>query len=268
MNILRHRPIERSIEIVAIDGPFGGDIRLCNDNSTLTRRLFYLAEYEASEWYWWAQWCARASSVLELGANTGFYTIIGARSPSVRQYVAVEPHPHTATMLTRNLELNGVTRVRVVKAAAVGEPGRARMALHVPLGDPDATPQGAFLATARLDGRRDSRDTVMVDVIEARGLIEGVDLIKMDIEGEEVHVLRSAEDILAARRPTIFLEVLERNSELRAYLPTLCARCGYVVRGIGRQRLYHLSPSDVGRERSFRQSGTRDVIVTTTAWDG
>ena len=122
LNVLRHRGIQPSIDVVAVDDPLGGEIRLSNDDSALTRRLFYLGEYEGSEWYWWVRWCARASSVVELGANTGFYTILGGRSPTLRQYVAVEPHPHTAAVLRRNLELNRVSRVRVVEAAVVGTP--------------------------------------------------------------------------------------------------------------------------------------------------
>jgi FkbM family methyltransferase len=260
-NVLRHRPIEPSITALRIE-PLG--ITFSNDDSVLTRRLFFLGEYEAGEWRWWDHWCRRVTHAVEFGANTGLYTVVGGRVPTLEEYVAVEPHPHTAGVLRANLALNGVTRVRVVEAAVVGRRDQPRMELHVPVDDRDRTPTGAFLATG--GGTSDgSRASIVVDVVEARTLVEQAQLIKMDIEGQELAVLRSIEDLLAERAPTIFLELRRSSAELRAYVPALCRRCGYGAFAIRGPRLYPVDLDTLPSVDFRRTFGTRDVILTTDA---
>src|SRR5207249_1025245 len=92
--------------------------------------------------------------------------------------------------------------------------------------------------------------------------MESADLIKMDIEGQELYVLESVEDILAERRPTIFVEVLRRNAQLREYIPELCSRCGYEVFAIADDGLHRLSASEVPRRDHYQEFGTRDLVLT------
>jgi FkbM family methyltransferase len=263
LNVLRHRRFDPSIPALYIE-PLA--LHFANDNSVLTKRLYFLGDYEAGEWRWWDHWCHRSRCVLELGANTGFYTVLGGRVPGVNQYVAVEPHPYTARVLRQNLALNGVTRVRVVEAAAVGAPDRERMELRVPRLDRDTTPTGAFISTSA-DGEGGSRESILVDIVDARALVEGADLIKMDIEGQELSVLRSVEDILEACKPTIFLELRRGNVELREYLPDLCRRCGYTVLAIEERGLRPIDVDDAPKLDYQRRFGTRDVILTAASPD-
>ena len=257
LNVLRHRPLEPAITAVRIE-PMG--ITFSNDDSVLTRRLVFLGDYEAGEWRWWDFWCRRVARVVEFGANTGLYSVVGGRVPTLEAYVAVEPHPHTAQVLRTNLALNAVTRVRVVEAAVVGKPDQPRMELHVPVRDRDRTPTGAFLATPGVnDGARAS---ILVDVVEARTLLEGAQLVKMDIEGQELTVLRSVEDLLAAHAPTIFLELRGGSRDLRDYVPTLCRRCGYRAFAIQRARLQPVDLDALPHLDFRREFGTRDVILT------
>lgn len=258
LGVLRHRRLGASMTAVRLE-PMG--ITFSNDESVLTRRLYYLGDYEAGEWRWWEHWCRRSSRVVELGANTGLYSVIGGRVTTLDDYVAVEPHPRTAQVLRANLALNGIARVRVVEAAVSGERTPSRMELLVPRQDRDATPTGAFLSSA-VDHDGESRESITVDVIEARALLERADLIKMDIEGQELAVLRSVEDLLAARRPTIFLELRSGSTSLRDYVPTLCRRCGYRVFAMGGDALHPIDLAALPGINFNRAFGTRDVILT------
>jgi hypothetical protein len=80
-------------------------VKLFNDNSVLLKRLFYLGEYEASEWRWWREWREHASHVVEFAANAGLYSVVDARAPSITQHVAIEPHPYTAAVLRQGSSL-------------------------------------------------------------------------------------------------------------------------------------------------------------------
>src|SRR4051794_19050077 len=50
LEIVRYRHLDTRLEFVRIDE---FDLLLHNDNSVLTKRLFYFGEYESSEAYWW-----------------------------------------------------------------------------------------------------------------------------------------------------------------------------------------------------------------------
>jgi len=258
LRVLRYRHLDRRMEFLRLED---FDLSLYNDNSVLTKRLYYLGEYESSEAYWWKYFCARAQVVVEFGANTGFYTIVGARSPGIVRYTAVEPHPYCAAVLRRNIAANGVERATVIEAAVVGTAHADTMDLWIPIRDADMTPTGGSLDLNRHgDGR--ARQRIPVRVAEARQYLGAADLLKLDIEGQEFEVLHSVEGILAERRPTIFVEVLKRNVQLRDYIPQLSKVCGYEVYAIGPTALHHVTVSEVSQGDHYRQFGTRDLILT------
>ncbi|MEU4240887.1 FkbM family methyltransferase [Actinoplanes sp. NPDC026619] len=61
---------------------------------------------------------------VELGAEYGTETVVLSRlaGPAGR-VIAVEAHPWTCSLLQRTVDLNGLTNVAVVNAAAVGATG-------------------------------------------------------------------------------------------------------------------------------------------------
>src|SRR4051812_11465761 len=50
LNILRHRHLDPKVKSIRIDEL---DLSMHNDNSIITKRLYYLGEYEGREAYWW-----------------------------------------------------------------------------------------------------------------------------------------------------------------------------------------------------------------------
>jgi FkbM family methyltransferase len=259
LSVLRHRHLDAKAESIRIDEL---DLSLYNDNSIITKRLFYLGQYEGSEAYWWKYFCERARDVVEFGANTGLYSIIGARAPGVTRYTAIEPHPRCAEVLRRNLKLNGLVNVTVVEAAAVGKAGPAMVELWIPLLDADLTPAGGSLVLHH-DSRSRAREKILVRTVEARQYFEHAELIKMDIEGGELSILEAAQDILANKRPTIFVELLPENVRLGHFLPELCRQCGYQVFAITEDGLQPLVANELLQVDQYRQFGTRDLILTT-----
>jgi FkbM family methyltransferase len=263
LNVLRHRHIHPGTDTIRIEEL---DLLLYNDNSIITKRLFYLGQYEGQETFWWKDFCERAHDIVEFGANTGLYTVLGARVPGVTRYTAVEPHPRCAEVLRRNLSINGIANVSVIEAAVVGNGGAAEMELCVPYLDSDLTPTGGSVVLSELSDRL-PRERIMVRTVQARAYVENADLIKMDIEGQELSVLQEIQDVLMRRKPTVFLEVLPQNIHLRNYLPTLCETCGYQVYGITDHGLRPLAAGEIAEVDYFRRFGTRDLILTTSRID-
>lgn len=137
---------------------------------------------------------------VDVGANVGYFTLLGAKlvGPSGR-VVAVEAHPRLAGILQRNVVLNGYHGfVNVHHRAAWSEPTslefqmRDHFTSSSSLGRIDA---------AGLAGLGDTVQSVSVEAVPLDDLLGGlnrVDVIKIDIEGAEVHAFQGLRRTLEA----------------------------------------------------------------------
>ncbi len=140
--------------------------------------------------------------VIEAGAHTGAYTVLFAQWVGATGHVfAFEPVPSIARLLRAQLALNGVAdRVSVIEAAvgeragtlALTSPGRFGINRPAAPGDPRS--QRLTVTTVGLD-----------EFCAARGVRPCV--IKVDVEGAELSVLRGARTAIAAASPgCVFVE--------------------------------------------------------------
>jgi FkbM family methyltransferase len=137
-----------------------------------------------------------AKTIVDLGANVGFATVaLAARHPGAR-FVCVEPDASSRALLARNLHLNGVDAV-VLAAAVVGTPGRYAVAPgRAPASNRvHASPAGAV-------------EGITVAEVLARGGLDTVDLLKVDIEGAEAEVFAGAAE-WASRVQAVIAELHE-----------------------------------------------------------
>jgi FkbM family methyltransferase len=259
LKCLRYKHPDPTNETFAlVDEP---SFRFANVNSIVARHLYWFGfrGWEGAEVRAWQFFCSRATGILEVGANIGFYTVCGASRAAHARYTAVEPHPRTARVLRRNLELNGLDGVNVIEAAVVGRKTRDRMTLVVPFADQDDAPPGSFLQSG---GELSAAGRIAYDVpVEAiHDLLPGVDLLKLDVEGYEFDILNPVREYLLRERPTIFVEVLSRAKKLQQLIADL-ARCGaYRIYAVN-STLGEVDPEDVVRGQLGGKYDTRDVLL-------
>jgi FkbM family methyltransferase len=242
-----------ALEFVAVD-------------SQVLEQLYWCGEqgWEPGLLRWWRVFCRRSRSVLELGTNVGYFAVQGGRAAPGVRYVAVEPHPLSARICRTHLALNHVTSVEVIEAAAVANPAVMSVRLLVPAHQA-ATPTVAFLRTdSELPADMAGNVVAEIDVpaIDVQRLIEGADLIKMDVEGQEHVLLAAIRGHLRERRPTLFVEVLPGTVRLRAQLAELCAADGYRCYVPGRHGLVELDGGQLATARLMDDHGCQDVILT------
>lgn len=149
----------------------------------------------------------RPTSVcLDVGANTGLFALTAAALHEKVQVHAFEPLPLIAERLRRNSRLNKLRNV-VVNEAAVGRLTGETL-LHVPvthfcLPSSASTAAGMFAKTRALKVPLVSLDSY----VRSRRL-PCVDLIKMDTETTEHHVIAGAQELLRRDEPALIVEVL------------------------------------------------------------
>jgi FkbM family methyltransferase len=242
----------RDLEFVAID-------------SQVLEQLYWCGEqgWEPELLPWWRAFCRSSQSVLELGTNIGYFAVQGGRAAPGVRYVAVEPHPVSAQICWTHLNLNQVASVELIEAAAVADPAVSTVSLLVPEHQA-ATPTIAFLPVDTELPPEMARNVTAeheVPAIDVRRLLDGVDLIKMDVEGQEHVLLAAMRQHLRGRRPTLFVEVLPGTVKLRALLAELCTAEGYRCYAATPRHLVELLPEQLPTVQLKDEFGSQDVIL-------
>jgi FkbM family methyltransferase len=159
---------------------------------------------------------------LDIGACHGLFSLAFTQGRPGAEAVAVEPSPLAWEVLESNLRRNADSRVTPLQAAMGAAPGRLTMRYswhHL-----EASPEAAGDPAAVEIPLR------TVDLLCAE-LGFRPDLMKIDVEGYELAVLRGARGTLAESQPLVFLEIhpariVELGGSLRE-LSDLLAELGY-----------------------------------------
>jgi FkbM family methyltransferase len=126
--------------------------------------------------------CQEGMSVLDLGANVGFHTLLFARTVGAGGHVwAFEPDPGNFATLCRNLELNSCGNVTAVQAAVGTATGRGSLY------------RSSFHCDHRTYPTKDGQPEIPVEMVSIDEFLppgQRVDLVKMDIQGSEGMALR------------------------------------------------------------------------------
>lgn len=166
--------------------------------------------------------------LLDVGAHVGHWALRLARKAS--RVFAVEANPDTASVLRRNIALNDVGNVTVLPFAAWDEQ------TSLWLEDPHGQTAGGSTRTVRFeDANLDLGERTCASV-PARRLdsfgelhrLDRLDLVKLDVEGADLHALRGMRGLLEQHRPTLFVECHDYCGYYgRAELEALLAELGY-----------------------------------------
>ncbi len=165
-----------------------------------------------------------ASTVCDIGANIGNHTVYFGKMMGVGRVLCFEPQPVCYATLTTNIDLNGLSNHATAYNCMVGAvTGNGRIARF------NSRNLGGTAFEPAVDGTVPM--FALDDVISADDLA-ALDLIKIDVEGMQGEVLKGAEGVLDARKPALWVEILEKD---RAYAETAAflGRFGYKAEKLG-----------------------------------
>jgi FkbM family methyltransferase len=136
----------------------------------------------------------------DVGANIGVYTLwaAGLVGPT-GQVHAFEPVPPTMAVLTELVRLNRLDQVVPVASALGATVGETGLRSYQ-----DASGLAHAVADTRYADHVARQDTLDAYA----GTHRPPDLVKIDVEGAEIDVLRGAGDLLATHAPALLLEML------------------------------------------------------------
>jgi FkbM family methyltransferase len=141
--------------------------------------------YERAETAFFCAVCQPGMTFLDIGANIGYYTALASgRIGEQGRIIALEPDPENFRYLQQNVVANGAHNAVCIQKAAAGENGILRLyANRENRGD------NRLYANDLCDSSYEVEVATVDAVLEDCG-VDRVDLVKIDVQGFEGHVLR------------------------------------------------------------------------------
>lgn len=160
----------------------------------------------------------RGDVFLDVGAHSGFFTLLGSRLVGPDgTIIAFEPLPANIHFLRLHIATNRVDNVSVFDAAVSDTQGEEFFA------------QGQNTYTGELSAQGQIKvRTVTLDELVTTGIIPPANVIKIDVEGAELRVLKGAEHLLKDAPPRALL-VSAHGDAIAHECIELLSRAGYSV---------------------------------------
>jgi FkbM family methyltransferase len=186
-----------------VEGMPGLKLYLNPADNVITPIILATGSWEPHETAWFLRCVKPGDTIVDAGANVGYYTLIGSRLVGDRGKVyAFEPEPVTFELLRKNVELNGLTNVMLEQKALSDGKGTLKL----------------FIAEQNKGDHRiyqpqgESRPSVEVEAVRLDEYFKdhkrGIDFIKIDTQGAEGRILGGMTGLFEGRSdgPTIFME--------------------------------------------------------------
>lgn len=166
--------------------------------------------YERMETTLFKQLVKEGMTVVDIGANVGYYTLLACRNVGESGRVfAIEPEPMNYELLLRNIEENSFNNAVPLQKAISDKSGSATLYLS-----PKGHGEHSFYGAERNIG------SVEVEVSTLDKLFVGnVDIVKIDIEGGEMLALLGMTELAKRSDMKLFIEFYPAGIQRSGYTP-------------------------------------------------
>lgn len=177
----------------------------------------------------WIKLCREANTILDIGANTGVFSLIAKTINPGASVFAFEPVARVYKRLLENITLNNYNIVAIEKAAsntdgtAVIYDTDSEHTLSVTVNKNMFEPGTAAVIETKIE-------TISLNSFVKQYNLQHIDLIKIDVETHEPEVLEGFSEYLAKFKPTMLIEIL--NDEIGAKVNALVKDLNYLYYNI------------------------------------
>jgi FkbM family methyltransferase len=215
----------------------------------IDKNLFFFGHYEKNEQELVKKLLRRNSVFLDIGANSGIYSILASNKCS--RIFAFEPDTVSRSRLKRNIKLNQLTNIEVIPLAVSDR--ERRVFLYT---NPSNRGMNSLFNYGDKHGRL-SVKTITIDRAVKKYGIKKVALVKMDIEGSELNALKGSINTIKKYKPGFLIEInsiYSKDAGFRVvdiynffksydYRPFAVNNGGY--RKMGRREFLHIKQQNV-----------------------
>jgi FkbM family methyltransferase len=211
----RYYPVKSGSTMIS---NFDGDLRMHVDR----------ASYVSSVIYWRGHHSTAVANVLkkhlrpymtfvDVGANLGELTLLAAKRLVKGRVLAFEPVPQIFSQLSRNVTLNNLSRVELFNIGLFDKTGSLPMYRKEDINFGTINEGVPSLFSTGNDPQEVTVPLRRFDEVARECGLERLDVMKIDVEGAEMMVLRGAECFVKRYRPLIITELSEANFQRAGY---------------------------------------------------
>jgi len=185
-------------------------LKLMNYETTVENEIFWKGidkGWEPVSLQLWKQLAMQSKVALDVGANTGIYSLIASISNPELKVIGFEPLQRIAEKFLLNLKHNMLTNVIVLQSALSDKDGEA-IFYDYKAEHPYSASLSPDFNPEKIDAIEVKMKTKKLDTIVEELQLNRIDLIKIDVEMSELQVLRGFARYLPVFKPTILIEVL------------------------------------------------------------
>ena len=169
-------------------------------------------EWEKESLKIWAHLSKQSDVILDIGANTGIFSMLAQNNNSAAKVIAIEPVGVNFEVLSKNISRNKFPII-AEKVALSDKKGTAKMfMLKDRLNYMTSVNENRYAGAPHVKG---NYEVVEIEVpimpfseIVSRHSLQKIDLVKIDVEGHEIAVLNSMLPWLQKYKPHILIEVI------------------------------------------------------------
>jgi FkbM family methyltransferase len=140
----------------------------------------------------------KGGTFIDIGANVGALTIPVAKALPCVSIICIEADPKLHLLLQQNVDRNNCKQVQVISCVVGSKDGQSVAFYQAPDDRFGMGSLGPQFNAAPIMLKQRSLDCILEDLH-----LDRVDVVKMDVEGAELNVLRGARRLLASKRPPV-----------------------------------------------------------------
>ena len=217
--------IERGDMVISPAGPSGNRFRMRLKWQDHTP--YILGTYEPEFLNALRQYVRPGDTCVDVGGNLGYYCLLMSNLVGPKgRVITFEPVEENLAVLEENIAVNQIENVQLVNTALGAQPGVLSL-IRSEAGSISATPS---IRAYAVEGEQSSID-VPVNTLDAYLEEKGwrPSVIKIDVEGAELEVLRGAVNTFRVARPTVLVEVHGWEEASSADVREFFSNVGYQI---------------------------------------
>jgi FkbM family methyltransferase len=171
---------------------------VARSDDTFSHVLFVCKGHEMTEMRWCCSWLSSGDSVIDCGANIGYFSAYLAQSLRLERVLAIEGNPRTAAICADNFAVLGIANATVAQIILAANDSE-RLAI------PDVPGREPWQCTVRVEDGDSAAPVSTLDHLVAAYRFSP-SLVKIDCEGYEPFILKGCRQLLQLRRAAFMVE--------------------------------------------------------------
>jgi FkbM family methyltransferase len=184
------------------------------ENVILSKGLY--GDWERESLKIWAELSKKSQIVIDIGANTGIYSLLAQNNNPKAKIIAIEPVDINFGVLSKNIKQNRFP-INAEKVALSDKEGFAKMyMLKDRLNYMTSVNDDRYALHPEIKG---NLEVVEIEVpikpysyIHQKYNLNDINLIKIDVEGHEITIIREMQTYLEKYKPSILIEIIGDDS--------------------------------------------------------